>query len=71
MTSEWQTIDSAPKDGTRVLVYESFCVKTICCARWIEAPHRVWRADSGSIMSRATHWQPLPLPPEPPKEPQQ
>lgn len=63
---EWLAIESAPKDGTRILVsspvdgvmstsFENGC--------WQNMP---WRASQ--IASLPTHWQPLPPPPAGEKE---
>lgn len=56
----WQPIETAPKDGTRVLVFEGHVVRTVTGARWLGSPHDVWIADNGSYLRRASHWQPLP-----------
>lgn len=66
--SGWRSMDSAPRDGTRVLLwYEELEPHTIqgqwdADFGWVD----VWNADkiegdSGSIWP--THWQPLPSPP--------
>ena len=59
---QWQTIDSAPRDGTNVLLSDNH---EIIIGKWCE-----WREygqdyawyDSQCIPIEATHWQPLPLP---------
>lgn len=78
---QWQPIETAPKDGTRVLLR----------IEWSDVPvvgvfsHDRWWADTehhevscgaycygGRVSSdknmKPTHWHPLPLPPDPPKE---
>ncbi len=64
MCGKWLDIETAPKDGTRVLVFENFAVKTVCGARWVGSPHDVWIADTGSYLRRASHWMPIPAPPD-------
>ena len=61
--SEWQPIETAPKDGTRVLV--SFCSTSnaqfvVADATW----HRDhwWRDGDGVI--NPTYWMPLPAAPK-------
>ena len=61
--SEWQPIETAPKDGTRVLVYSSWVVKATDIARWIGPPHNIWKRDREGDVVKATHWMPLPDPP--------
>lgn len=69
---QWQPIETAPKDGTSVLVYD----KSWCCggpkistSRWIAYKQRdgslVWSVKGGfSGVTQATHWMPLPKGPE-------
>lgn len=64
----WQPIDTAPKDGTRVLVYYpppanasiDVVVYNHARERW---PMRV-NLDADDTLITATHWQPLPEPPK-------
>lgn len=71
MRGEWLPIETAPKDGTVVLVYaenRNVTTKHYYLA-WFDArtanKHRpAWY--SGSWAVQATHWQPLPLPPKEP-----
>jgi len=70
--SEWQTIETAPKDGTVVLLY------TPGYGRWIGKCERAWRIvmsksnpvkphekshESSQFDIGPTHWLPLPEPP--------
>lgn len=58
--SNWPPIETAPKDGTEILI-------------WVERPHRYRAAwwderygayvDTWMCYEDATHWQPLPDPP--------
>jgi hypothetical protein len=66
MFGEWKPIETAPKDGTRVLLYVRNgwfgCVVGRFNAR---ANNRAggWLADRFSI-SNPSHWMPLPDPPK-------
>lgn len=53
---QWKRIESAPKDGTRVLLWDS--------AGDGRAITGAWRVDSADDHETFTHWQPLPTPPE-------
>jgi len=71
MPSPWRTIDSAPKDGTRVLGYfpgmagyaSRLDVQSIAWTGWGGG---AWETIGGGkpLSSEITHWMPLPLPPE-------
>ena len=62
--SEWQPIETAPKDGKRVLLHTEKPFWETIGARWVGSPHNVWIADNGSYQRRATLWMPLPEPPK-------
>lgn len=72
--SEWQPIESAPKDGAYIMVYPPTFNNVVSCASWDEDkyarfPRPFWRrTDSNKIYdSRSTpptHWMPLPEPPK-------
>lgn len=62
----WEPIESAPKDGTRILILWG---DEVVIGRWLQhnkellRPHGCWyRSDKGVIPvgSTPTHWQPLP-----------
>lgn len=67
---EWQPIDTAPKDGTRILVYDAFYAGRIAVCQfdsyfeWVERgadyATEVWGLGEMS----PTHWMPLPEPPK-------
>lgn len=64
---EWRTIDSAPKDGTLVLVRNS--LGTVHVARWGKrylgtGGQLSWFTDDKYVGGVVTHWQPLPPAPK-------
>ena len=68
----WLPIESAPRDGTRVLVYRpgyDVAVVRWDSDRYAKRPRPLWeddRAYLGRTWCRETpptHWQPLPAPP--------
>lgn len=74
--SEWKTIDSAPKDGTAVLLYRPLAFKTndeeIAIQRTTSYEIHCWestipKGTDGKNFTEgscyATHWMPLPKPP--------
>lgn len=62
--ANWRPIATAPKDGTRVLLYRSIWGETQAVCRW-NADWDLWEgAMSATTFSGATHWQPLPAPPK-------
>lgn len=71
--SEWQSIESAPRDGTRVLLCEIVqCpVKRYWVTEgWYSVEHKGWweaNIDPLDYVGRQcypTHWMPLPEPPK-------
>jgi hypothetical protein len=68
--AEWRPIETAPKDGTAVLVSEGrFCY----CVEWNEE-FDWWAVDDNKLGpfrlrgAAPTHWMPLPPPPDAVKE---
>jgi hypothetical protein len=62
--SNWQPIESAPKTGDPILIY---CGEgRIKIGWWIDAGKGYWddATDWSYDLEEATHWQPLPDPPE-------
>ena len=63
--SEWQPIETAPKDGTEIILWESRKGH-----RWLAFWHVDCWVTSGSAEAGNynfpvfTHWQPLPSPPK-------
>jgi hypothetical protein len=69
---EWMPIETAPKDGTPLLLAvvngdPLGGIPMICAGRWtVEGPYIFgwWGVAANSVcISRPTHWQPLPAPP--------
>jgi hypothetical protein len=71
----WQPIETAPKDGTCVIVYPPTFDGLVSCAKWDEdryakRPRPYWRRmDAFGQVTRSrdnqpTHWMPLPDPPK-------
>lgn len=63
----WMPIDTAPKDGTRVLIVEADGTMTIVRCRIQIEDRTYWTADSWDdghdSELEPTHWMPLPAPP--------
>ncbi len=67
--SEWQTIESAPKDGTHVVLYDKHIAKIQDSPAIVgkyndndEAPG--WWGFGGRVFITPTKWMPLPPPPK-------
>lgn len=56
----WQDIETAPKDGTPVLV--SIPEAILIVAEWYSIPNGAWHS-AGRRLAEPTHWMPLPAPP--------
>lgn len=61
--SDWQPIETAPRDGTRVLVYRQGYADPQSVAYW-SRDWCEWTVPGGSCIYGVTDWQPLPNPPE-------
>lgn len=55
---EWQPIETAPKDGTVIIVYAPDFFQT---AAWTDEK---WTNAANSWLEDVTHWMPLPKPPQ-------
>jgi hypothetical protein len=55
----WLPIETAPKDGTEILLTDGHYKRTGYWARRIEA----WSIDTVVSLNMPTHWMPLPEPP--------
>ena len=56
---EWQPIETAPKDGTAILIYHQNAYTQAVAAPVIDG----WFVPRGGPVKNPTHWQPLPTPP--------
>jgi len=66
--AQWRTIDSAPKDGTPILAYESGEPPCVVVATYRVnggRTHLVWMSCCYEMadLQVPTHWRPLPPPP--------
>lgn len=61
----WQPIETAPKDGTNILIHE---LGDTFVAWWLNGLERwvdgKWTEMDGWVTYDPTHWMPLPPPPE-------
>jgi hypothetical protein len=61
--SDWQPIETAPKDGTEILGHTQTCGALVLYWNTTTADYEYW-SDGMSMHQRApTHWMPLPAPP--------
>lgn len=64
---EWRPFETAPKDGTDLLVFHPEAGVSIVVYHWThygDGPHR-WQTTDGTVLTYApTHWMPLPDAPE-------
>lgn len=65
MTDTWQPIETAPKDGSVVLVYDADLAKLyrVQTAFWNDHLSNWQVCDDDSDDVDPTHWMPLPKPP--------
>lgn len=69
--SEWRPIETAPKDGTPVLLWVGVGMSEPWAqtARWVNEPESGWSGwvdtYEGFDLAEPTHWMPLPAPPSP------
>lgn len=61
MTSEWQPIETAPKDGTPIIAYPHTDGGGVGLAIWSNMTTGQWRSEYDREWP--THWMPLPKPP--------
>jgi hypothetical protein len=58
---EWQPIETAPKDGTRILLFRQDYEETIAVCYYSEN-WNFWKIVLGNFWANPTHWMPLPPP---------
>lgn len=70
--SEWKPIESAPKDGTKILAlcqptyYETgksmpfSYINVVWWRKRVEDDHNKWRHSLNDSVAQPTHWMPLP-----------
>ena len=66
---QWQPIETAPKDGSRLLVSEGGAVQIVAW-RALHSGRENWGPDDGESVYcdgafKPSHWMPLPTPPAP------
>lgn len=61
-SAHWMPIDTAPRDGTRVLLYRTDWVEDTCVGFWNDV-WKEWNTVNGSVFPEASHWATLPQPP--------
>jgi hypothetical protein len=59
LDTQWQPIETAPKDGTAVLTYRGPGLIAVA-EFWVECG---WIVPDGMEITNVTHWMPLPAPP--------
>lgn len=61
----WKPIDTAPKDGVPVLLYELAAVTSevtsVFVGKWRDGQ---WLTNPGNYKKKPTHWHPLPAKPD-------
>lgn len=62
--SDWQPIETAPRDGTIILAYDPACHPDVYTVRFEHEHWAIADAEAFSTLTNPTHWMPLPSPPE-------
>lgn len=60
----WQAIETAPKDGTEILlggIHPNYGWLSKSARYW----NRSWWSNGNKVLNPVTHWHPLPSPPKP------
>jgi hypothetical protein len=58
--ADWQPIETAPKDGTDILVYDN---GVMFVTSWVDVDGWQGWWETGRVEPPPTHWMPLPDPP--------
>lgn len=63
---DWQPIETAPKDGTRIVVWGrvGFRHAIYTCALFSENGREGWEGDAGWFIDNVKFWFPVPFPKE-------
>jgi hypothetical protein len=70
MNNQWQPIETAPKDGTWILIYKPFNLCGFDDSEWFLGKYMVrwfdgyWCISQNQMLEYPTHWMPLPNPPQ-------
>lgn len=59
----WQPIETAPKDGTRILLWDDQD-KEVCSAKWKGTGWRACGTEERIVWVKFTRWMPAPAPPQ-------
>ena len=59
----WQPIETAPKDGTHILIYRAAWANSIAVCYW-SRDNDEWQTGLYSPFNGAIYWMPLPEPPK-------
>ena len=62
--SPWRGMDSAPRDGTWVLIATKSHSLGVVVAKFGSPRYPTWWNDDDNSYENATHWMPLPAPPK-------
>lgn len=60
--SHWQLIETAPKDGSTMLLWSAKARYKPVVGKWVES-WKSWQSQPGAWTVNPTHWMPLPEPP--------
>lgn len=58
----WMPIETAPRDGTRILMFRYGWAESMAVGYW-DSTWSAFCPVGGSFFQGATHWMPLPEPP--------
>lgn len=64
---EWQPIETAPKDGTAILLWPCWSDEIVYAGKWYDGKVKnAWVTQWGNqaLPGKITHWMPLPEPPQ-------